>query len=69
MFRRFLLSLEDSFYETIHPCSEPEPPQIAETSINQNNSLDQVDVSLFSHKVTNNQTSKIRPSESVAEEC
>ena len=37
-------SLEDSFYDTIHPCSEPEPAQIAEPSINQNSSVDQIDV-------------------------
>ena len=50
-------SLEDSFYDTIHPCSEPEPPHIAEPSMNQNSSVDQVDVSLSSSKVTNTQTS------------
>ena len=61
-------SLEDSFYDTIHPCTEPEPPQIVESSINQNSSVDQVDVSLSSGKVTNNQSQEIKPSESVAEE-
>ena len=59
-------SLQDPFYDTIHPSSESEPQQIAEPSINQNNSVDQVDVSLSRGKVTNNQTSEIKPSESVA---
>ena len=61
-------SLEDTFNDTIHPYPEPKPPEIAELSINQNRSVDQVDVSLFSDKVTNNQTSEIKPSEPVAEE-
>ena len=59
--------LEDSFEDTIHPCSEPEPPQISKLSINQNSSVNQVDVSLSSGKVTNNQTSEIKLSESVTE--
>ena len=45
-----------------------QPPQIAEPSINQNSSVDQVDFSLSSGKVTNNQISEIKPSESIAEE-
>lgn len=61
-------SLESSFYHATHPCSEPEPSQIAEPSINQNSSVDQVDVSLSSGKVTHNQTLEIKTSESNAEE-
>ena len=59
-------SLADPFYDTIHQSSEPEPQQIAEPSINQNSSVDQVDVSLSRDKVTDNQTSEIKPFEAVA---
>ena len=61
-------SLEGSFYDAIHSCSQLEPLQVAELSINQNSSVDQVNASLSSGKVTNNQTLKIKPSEPLAEE-
>ena len=61
-------SLDRSFYDAIHSCSQPEPLQVAELSVNQNSSVDQVNGSLSSGKVTNNQTLKIKPSEPLAED-